>query len=115
MRIIDIEIYRDGGSIEFTIEKDAPCHVWLETPFKGEPREVRINSEPVARGSAEILQLLGDINVWWNEFPFETRKRVEEVLAHKGPFFNPDPDTSKAIELSYVLYVKNYLAAHYVA
>jgi hypothetical protein len=116
MRIFDIEIYRDGGSIEFHIERDVHTRqIWLETPFKGEPRELRIGAVTVMRGNPEVGQLLADIEVWWRAFSPEIQQRVREVMARKGPFYNLDAATRHAVVLSRVLVVRDYVAQNYTA
>jgi hypothetical protein len=62
MHIVDINFYRDGGSIEFTINNQGTItHVWLETPFGGEPRKLLINSKAASSGESAVRQLLKDI------------------------------------------------------
>ena len=110
MRIVDIEIYRDGGSIEFTIKSAGTTkHIWLETPFSGEPRNLLINSVPVERGSTDVKELLEEIEKWWVALPSSTRKAVDRCLSHKGPYFNPSPEESVAIDLSRVIEVRDYI------
>jgi hypothetical protein len=58
-------MYRDGGSIEFQVERDdRTTHTWLETPFAGEPRALRIDSVAIFRGAAEIGRLMANIQEW---------------------------------------------------
>ena len=116
MRIFDIDIYRDGGSIEFHIERDGHTRqVWLETPFRGEPRELRIDSVLVSRGDSTVSQLLADIAEWWASFSPTLQQRVLEVMAHKGPRYNPDAEMMHASELSRVLFVRDYVIQNYAA
>ena len=116
IRIFNIDIYRDGGSIEFHIERDGHTRqVWLETPFKGEPRALRIDSATVNRGDPEVRQLLADVEEWWTALSPEIQQRVREVVARKGPFYNPDAETREAAILSRVLRVRDYVAENYVA
>jgi hypothetical protein len=115
MRIFDITMYRDGGSIEFKVERDGQItQVWPETPLRGEPRELLINSKPVSRGAPDPRQLLADIAQWWSSVPSETRTQVLEALSHKGTFFNPPPEAREATDASRVLQVRDYVALHYV-
>jgi hypothetical protein len=65
LRIFDIDIYRDGGSIEFRIERDGVAkHVWLDTPFRGEPRALKIDSRAVAIGAQPAGELAKDVEEW---------------------------------------------------
>jgi len=116
MRIFDIEIYRDGGSLEFTIEKSGAFrHVWLETPFRGEPRALLVNSAAVSKNSFEVRELLADIEEWWCQLPLTTQLRVQEVQKHKGPYYNASAEVSEAINLSRVLAVRDYALVNYGA
>jgi hypothetical protein len=61
MRIFDITILRDGGTILFSIERDGELtRVTLVTPFLGEPRKLLINSSALACGTREVMRLLSD-------------------------------------------------------
>src|SRR4051812_3735362 len=116
MRIFDIDIYRDGGSIEFHIERDGHTRqIWLETPFRGEPRALRIDSVTVGRGDPAVSQLLADIEEWWAALSPDVQQRVREVKAHKGPHYNPDADTMHASNLGRVLFVRDYVTQNYAA
>jgi hypothetical protein len=116
MRIFDIEIYRDGGSLEFRIEKNGVTrHVWLETPLKGEPRALLINSSPVGRGSSEVEELLTDIAAWWSELPPSKQALTQDVMQRRGPHYNPSAEISEAIDLSRVLHVREYVQETYGA
>ena len=116
MRISDINLYRDGGTIEFTIERDGDSrHVRLETHFKGEPRALLINSVTIGQGDIRVQELLSDIEIWWQGLPSTTRQLVQEVMDHKGPYYNPAPEISDAITLSRVLRVRDYVQAAYAA
>ena len=114
MRIFDIEFYRDGGSTEFRIERDGRTkHVWLETPFGGEPRALRIDSVPMSRGAAEANQLVSDVDEWLQSLPVDLQERAREALAHKGAFFNPTSEMYQAIDVSRVIRVRDYVATTY--
>jgi hypothetical protein len=115
MRIIDIQIYRDGGSIEFTIERGGSAkHIWLETPFAGEPRALLINSVPVEYGSVDVTTFLDEIDEWWGALPPSSRQAIDQCLRHKGPYFNATPEESAAIELSRVITVRDYVKDVYL-
>jgi len=116
MRIFDIELYRDGGSTEFKIERDGKTrHIWLETPFGGEPRELRIDSVVVSRGAAEVGLLVGDVDEWLQSLPAELQDRAREALAHKGAFYNPTSEMRRAIDVSRVIRVRDYVEKIYAA
>src|SRR5215471_164344 len=85
--IRDIKIYRDGGSIEFVVEREArQSHVWLNSPFMGEPRALLIDHEAVLPGSDRVLDLLASIETWFSALPRPARDLANDALAHKGPF-----------------------------
>jgi hypothetical protein len=116
MRIFDIELYRDGGSTEFKIERDGKTrHIWLDTPFCGEPREIRIDSVAVNIGAAEVGQLVREVDEWWQSLPIELQDRAREALAHKGAFYNPTNEMRRAIDVSRVIRVRDYLSKIYAA
>src|SRR4051794_35716541 len=114
MRIFDIEIYRDGGSIEFYVERDGRTRqVWLETPFRGEPRALRIDSVTVNRGDEAVGHLLADIEQWWTGLAPDVQQRIQQDMAHKGPSYNPDAETIHASMLSNVISVRDYVVQNY--
>lgn len=116
MRIFEIEIYRDGGSIEFQIERDGnKRHVWLNTPFQGEPRALRINDIALSKGGPEISQLLNDIEEWWQSLPQALKDATLETMKEKGPFLNPTEEKHKAIEVTRVLHVRDYVFKNYLS
>ena len=114
--IRDIKLYRDGGSIEFVIECDgSQSHVWLNTPFRGEPRALIINHEAVSPGSYLVVDLLSSIETWFSALPRWARDPANETLAHKGPFYvdGAAPEWPRAIDISRVLHVHDYVSAIY--
>ncbi len=114
MRISDINIYRDGGSIQFQIEHDSQTRcIWLDTPFRGEPRSLRIDSIEMSRGAPEIRQLLDDIEKWWKTLPPALQSGALEAQAHKGAFYNPTAEMMESIDVSRVLSVRDYVAKTY--
>ena len=116
MRIFAIEIYPDGGSIEFRVVRDGKLkHVWLNKPFQDKPRALLIDTVAVPRGAAEAGQLLADIEEWWKSQPSVLQGKALEALAHKEVDSNPDAETMKAIDASRVLYVRDYITKNYVA
>jgi hypothetical protein len=115
MRICEIEIYRDGGSIEFQVEREGiRKHVWLNTPFAGEPRALRINAIAVSNGDKEVANLLIDIDEWWQSLPQTLRDMSLETRKQKGPFRNPSAEMLKAIEVTRVLLVRDYVTSNYL-
>jgi hypothetical protein len=114
MHISEIDIYRDGGSIEFFIERDgSKSRVWLETPFRGEPRSLLIDSKKVTKGDHEVNLLSADIREWWTGLDEKMRQLVLEVLSRKDICNNSDEITLKAVELSRVRFVGDYIAEYY--
>ncbi|GGP27033.1 hypothetical protein [Silvimonas amylolytica] len=114
MRIFAIEVFRDGGSIEFTLEKNGTeRHVWLETPIYGEPRTLMINSSLVASGCTEVVELLADMDRWWAELPEKMRALVDEIMAEHNPSPESDAPLAEAIDITRVVHVHNYVLANY--
>ena len=116
MRIFDIQFYRDGGSIEFRIERDGKTrHIWLETPFSGEPRALRIDSVSVSRKAPEVAQLISDVDEWWQSLPPKLQDGAREVLAGKGAVYNLTGELRRAIDVSRVISVRDYVSEIYTA
>lgn len=116
MHIFDINMYRDGGSIEFHIECDGHTRkVWLASPFRGDLRALSIDSVTVGRGDPAVRHLLEDIEEWWDTLSPEVQQLVREVMAHKGPYYNPDAETMQALDFGEVLFVQDYVIHNYVA
>lgn len=115
MKIFDVEIYRDGGSLEFRIEKgNIIRHIWLETPLQGEPRVLLIDSKTVAINSLDVHQLLSDLDDWWGSLPDDSRKLVRETTGHKGPYYNASAAIINALNISRVLDVRDYVRRTYI-
>lgn len=115
MKITDIEIYRDGGSIQFVIERDGnKKRVWLETPFRGEPRALLIDSNKVMKGDHQVNLLSADIEEWWGDLDEELRKHVLQEMARKDFSGIPNAMEEAAWELGRVRFVQDYIAKHYI-
>jgi hypothetical protein len=128
MRITDINIYRDGGSISFRVERDEIASlVWLDTPFDGEPRALRIisvpprqhdpredeaaaerlgaelssvrGSNPRQRGDTAVQQLLADIARWWEQLPHHLQGRVRQELTRQTPVHVKPGNEDETMEL----------------
>ncbi|MDB6025822.1 MAG: hypothetical protein JWM68_2045 [Verrucomicrobiales bacterium] len=116
MRVFAIELYRDGDFTEFKIERDGETRrIWLNTPFRGEPRELRIDSVVVSGGAAEVGQLVADVDEWWQSLSTALQDRAREALAHKGAFYNPASEMRRAIDVSRVIHVRDYVSKIYGA
>jgi len=122
MRIFDVEIYRDGGSIEFRIEREERIkHIFLKTPLAGEPRALLIDSIRMSRGAPEVDRRLCEIDEWEKSLSSDLHDTALEALARKGAFYhpsgayvNPPPaEMRMAIEASRVMYVRDYVLANY--
>ena len=114
MRIFAIEVFRDGGSIEFTLEKNGTeRHVWLETPIYGEPRTLLINSALMDKGCAEVAELLADMDRWWAELPEKMRALVDEIMDEDCPASDAETALAEAIDITRVVHVHNYVLANY--
>lgn len=115
VQIGDIQIYRDGGSISFRVERDgAAKRVWLETPFKGEPRALLVDGAEVLPDSQVLAELLRDIDEWHTALTESQRRRVEEVLQTQSPHRNPSDELLHDIALSRVVVVQRYLRGDFL-
>ena len=110
VQITDIATFRDGGSIEFFIERDGiRKRVLLDTPLKGEPRTLMVDAVKLKPHSEGVDQLLRDLDNWHASLPHTQRLLIEEVLQKIGPYINADEAVSRAIDLSNVTFVQRYL------
>lgn len=115
VQISDIQTYRDGGSISFRVERHGVGKdVWLETPFRGEPRSLLVDSVKLQPHSQELAALLRDIDDWHAALPEPWRALIEEVLRKQGPYYNASEEISHAIELSRVVFVQRYLRSDFL-
>jgi hypothetical protein len=134
MRILDIDIYRDGGSISFRVERDeAASRIWLDTPFDGEPRALRIipvpirrgdphreeaaaavlavemksvrTSMPIKRGDPAVGQLLTDIAEWWKMVPSDVQGNVRELMSRRGTYYVKPGEEAKEMQASELSHV----------
>ena len=110
VHIFDIEIFRDGGSIEFHVERDGVRrHVFLETPLRGEPRALLIDNVRAAPHSPAVEELLRDVDEWHASLPAEQRLAIDEVFQRSGPLFNPSEAQMRTSAMSRVVLVQRYL------
>ncbi|WP_431256834.1 hypothetical protein ACQ86G_19300 [Roseateles chitinivorans] len=110
VHIFDIEIFRDGGSIEFHVERNGVRrHVFLETPLRGEPRALLIDNVKTAPHSPALEELLRDVDEWHAGLPAEQRLAIDTLLQRSGPFISPGEAERHAIDLSRVVTVQRYL------
>lgn len=115
MNITDIEIYRDGGSIEFFVERDGnKKRIWLETPFAGEPRALLIDSKKVNKGDGDIDVLCADIAEWWARLDEKTQELAVDESSSEGTVKNLSETAIAASSLRRVLFVRDYIAKYYI-
>ncbi|HET6201178.1 MAG TPA: hypothetical protein VFI25_00085 [Planctomycetota bacterium] len=69
MKVSAIEFFRDGGTIQFTIEEDASFsgRYRLQTPFRGEPRPLFRGERKLPGGGREEKALLAALRGWFAE------------------------------------------------
>lgn len=114
MNITDIEIYRDGGSIEFIVERDGQKkRIWLETPFAGEPRALLIDSKKVNKGDGDVDVLCADIAEWWAGLDEEIQKLAVDEPSKEEVIVSLNEATRKALDLRRVRFVRDYITKHY--
>lgn len=115
MNITDIEIYRDGGSIEFFVERDGnKKRIWLETPFAGGPRALLIDSKRVDKGESEISMLCADVAEWWAGLGEKTQKLATDESSSEGIVKSLSETAIDASSLQRVLFVRDYITKHYI-
>jgi hypothetical protein len=72
MHVSQIEIFRDGGTIVFTISDDLLAGKFrLQTPFQGKPQPLFRDERKLEFGSAEEIQIAIKLNNWLHEKPDE--------------------------------------------
>ena len=90
VKIFDVEIYRDGSSLEFRIEKNGVVrHAWLDTPLRQERRQLKTDGAAVPPRSEQAKELVSDVELWFESLPAEVRALASEAAKHNGAFFNP--------------------------
>lgn len=114
MRVHDIGIYRDGGSIEFSITAECgEYHVWLETKDAGVPRRLLINSIAVLPSDPLVQRVLALVDRWWDALDAVERDAIGESMCRSKPIYNPTDEMTRAIDLGRVAFVRNYMKAFY--
>src|SRR5690606_31650301 len=109
MDVYDIAIYRDGGSIEFSINaEDAEHHVWLETKDAGVPRRLLIDSIAVLPSDPLVQKVLALVDRWWDALEEVERDAIRESMRQTGPIDNPIDEIMRATDLGRVAFVRNY-------
>jgi hypothetical protein len=63
--VTDIQIYRDGGTIEFRVTgSDVDALYQLQTPFAGTPRALLKNTQRLEFGSGDECAVLAILREW---------------------------------------------------
>jgi hypothetical protein len=81
VKITDIEMLRDGGTILFKLSEVPKAGDYrLQTPFLGEPRVVFFNNRALQLGSTEEEELAGQLEVWLRQQLTEKNQKGIEAL-----------------------------------
>ena len=68
MTITDIEMFRDGGTIVFTLSGTPNAGRYrLQTPFRGEPRPIFLNDRQLEFGSPAEQELVPQLQAWLDQ------------------------------------------------
>jgi hypothetical protein len=68
MKVSDIQLLRDGGTIVFTVAESASAGKYrLQTPLLGEPRPLFKDERRLRRGGTEERTLLAELRAWLAE------------------------------------------------
>lgn len=116
VKMMDINIYRDGGSVDFYVNKKGrkAKYVWLDTPFRGEPRQLQIDHQTVLPGDQAISDLLADIDMWFLGLPHNMQTLLLEMHGKKGVYYDPSPELLRVFDFCHVFMVRDYVLETYV-
>jgi hypothetical protein len=100
MRIGDIMIRRDGGTITFTVEDSELAGKYqLRTPFAGEPRPLFRDHRQLALGGPEEMALLASLRDWLSAAATEDSQRALARLDGMREWRNLPEDLDRVIPL----------------
>lgn len=98
MKVIDVEMLRDGGTILLTVE-GAPCagRYSLVTPWRGEPRRLLRDDRPLEVGATEEAALLAALERWFDETSTPELEESLEELDRLKEWLNLPPRLTRAV------------------
>jgi hypothetical protein len=81
MKISDIEMLRDGGTILFTLSGTPNAGRYrLQTPFRGEARPLFVGDRQLEPGSAAERELVPQLEQWLHQAMTEERQEALSIL-----------------------------------
>ena len=110
MKISNVEMLRDGGSIIFTIADSALAGTYrLQTPFRGEPRPIFRDHKQLVIGSIQEHELLKELRRWLSlQLDVKTAGALHE-LAQRDSWHNLDDRLRRALPCHRIQTVINCL------
>ena len=100
MRIDDIMIWRDGGTITFTIEGSELAGKYrLRTPRLGEPRRLFRDDKQLKVGGRDEKSLLAGLRDWWSVTATADSQRALARLDAMREWRNLPDDLKQAVPL----------------
>ena len=100
MRVGEIMIWRDGGTITFTIdESELAGRYRLRTPFAGEPRPLFRDDTQLTFGGPDETALLAGLRDWWSATVTEESHRALAQLDSMGEWRNLTDDLDRVVPL----------------
>lgn len=100
MQIREIMIWRDGGTITFTIEESALAGRFrLRTPFAGEPRPLFRDDIELALGGSDEAALLTGLRDWWSTTATEASRRALTQLDSLKEWRNLPEELNRVVPL----------------
>jgi hypothetical protein len=68
MSIVEVEVWRDGGTITFKlVDSPSSGYYRLQTPWRGEPRPLFREDQQLEFGSAEEANVLAALEIWFGD------------------------------------------------
>lgn len=103
MRVSEIMMWRDGGTITFTIdESELAGRYRLRTPFAGEPRPLFRDDIQLMSGGPDETALLAGLRDWWSATATEESHRALAQLDSMVEWRNLSDDLNRAVPLHWI-------------
>jgi len=100
MKVSDIQLLRDGGTITFTIaESTSAGRFRLQTPFLGPARPLFRDERRLRRGGPEERALLAELRAWFSEVATAELRQACDRLDALGEWRNLPEDLAAAVPL----------------
>ena len=115
MKVSGIELWRDGGTISFTVEESACAGEYrLEPPSRGSRRTLFSNERKLRRGGPEEGALLAELRAWFAQSVTTELLEACEHLDTLAEWRNLSPELVAAVPFYRMRIVLEWLEARAV-